>query len=138
MHRVLVAGATGYLGGFVARELKDRGHFVRALARSLKKLDPLHDSLDEFVEAEIDVGGPETMTWDEAAAVAFEALDKPEKTSHVPEWLMWLVVRLTRLFNRHQGDLLAFFTTMATTDVVAPPTGTRTLEAHYRSLEVEA
>ena len=31
--RVLVAGATGYLGGFVAREFNKRGHFVRALAR---------------------------------------------------------------------------------------------------------
>ncbi|MCP4663366.1 MAG: SDR family NAD(P)-dependent oxidoreductase, partial [bacterium] len=48
--------------------------------------------------------------------------------------LMWSVVRLVRLFNRHQGELLAFFTTMATTDVVAPTTGTHTLEAHYRSL----
>ncbi|MGB6641445.1 MAG: NmrA family NAD(P)-binding protein, partial [Thermoanaerobaculia bacterium] len=33
MRRVLVAGATGYLGGFVAQELEVRGHFVRALAR---------------------------------------------------------------------------------------------------------
>ena len=34
MKRILVAGATGYLGGFVAREFKSQGHFVRALARS--------------------------------------------------------------------------------------------------------
>ena len=47
---------------------------------------------------------------------------------------MWSIVRLVRLFNQHQGDLLAFFTTMATTDVVAPSTGTRTLEAHFRDL----
>ena len=31
MKRVLVAGATGYLGGFVCKEFKDRGYFVRAL-----------------------------------------------------------------------------------------------------------
>ena len=37
-------------------------------------------------------------------------------------------------FNRHRGELLAFFTTMATTDVVAPPTGTRKLEAYYHAL----
>ena len=34
MKRVLVAGATGYLGGFVVQEFKDRGYFVRALVRS--------------------------------------------------------------------------------------------------------
>jgi uncharacterized protein YbjT (DUF2867 family) len=279
MTRVLVAGATGYLGGFIAKELKARGHFVRALARSPEKLDRLWDSTDEIIEAqvtrpetlehvcdgidavfssigitrqkdgltfrdvdyrgnknllgaaleagvkkfvyvsvfngpdlrhldivqahedfvdelkasgidyavlrptgyfsdmggildmarrgrvwligsgenrvnpihgtdlavacidamegdetEIDVGGPQKMTWHEVATLAFRVLEKPAKISHVPEWLTWAVVRLVRLFNRHQGELLAFLTTMATADVVAPSTGTHTLEAHYRSL----
>ena len=279
MKRVLVAGATGYLGGFVARELKARGHFVRALTRSPEKLDHLQDSLDEIVEAEvtrletlehicdgidvvfssigitrqkdgltfrdvdfqgnmnllavalragvqkfvyvsavngpslrhldiaaahedfidvlkvsgidhtilrptgyfsdmgeifemarkgrvwligsggnpispihgadlavacadamegdateINLGGPLMITWNEMAALAFEVLERPVRVSHIPEWLMWSVVRVVRLFNRHQGELLAFFTTMATTAVVAPSTGTHTLEAHYRSL----
>jgi len=279
MTRVLVAGATGYLGGFVAREFKARGYFVRALARSPRKLDELRDSTDEIVKAEvtrpetlehicdgidvvfssigitrqkdglsfrdvdyqgnknllevalragvrkfvyvsafngpnlrhldigtahedfvdelktsgidyavlrptgyfsdmgevlemarrgrvwligsgenrvnpihgadlavacadameddeteIDVGGPQTMTWSEAAALAFEVLGRPAKVTRIPEWLMWSIVRLVRLFNRHRGDLLAFFTTMATTDLVAPSTGTLTLEMHFRAL----
>jgi uncharacterized protein YbjT (DUF2867 family) len=283
MQRVLVAGATGYLGGFVAREFKDRGCFVRALVRSPRKLGHLWDSTDEIVEAEvtrpdtlehigdeidvvfssigitrqkdgltfrdvdyqgnknlleaalkagvkrfvyvsgfngpglrhleiiaahedfvdelkasgidyavlrptgyfsdmgevfemarrgrvwligsgenrvnpihgadlavacadavegdatdIDVGGPQTMTWNDVAALAFEVLERPARVSHVPEWLMWSVVRLVRIFNRHQGELLAFFTTMATTDVVAPSTGTHTLEAHFRELGAES
>lgn len=53
MKRVLVAGATGYLGGFVAREGKARGYFVRALARSARKLEPLRESVDEIVEGEV-------------------------------------------------------------------------------------
>jgi uncharacterized protein YbjT (DUF2867 family) len=280
MKRVLVAGATGYLGGFVAREAKTRGHWVRALARSPGKLDRLKGSLDETFEGEvtrpetlagvcagidvvfssigitrqkdgltfrdvdyqgnknllevalragvrkfvyvsalggprlrhldivdaheafvdelkdsgidfavlrptgyfsdmgevfemarkgrvwligsgesrvnpihgadlavrcvdaidgeqreIDVGGPEIMTWSEVAALAFEVLGRPPKITRIPEWLMWSVVRLVRLFNRHQGELLAFFTTMATTDVVAPAAGAHTLEDHFRSLQ---
>jgi hypothetical protein len=47
---------------------------------------------------------------------------------------MWSAVRVVRLFSRHQGELLAFFTTMATTDVVAPSTGTHTLENQFRQL----
>jgi uncharacterized protein YbjT (DUF2867 family) len=54
MKRILVAGATGYLGGFV-----ERGHLVRAQARSPGKLDPIRESLDEIVEAE--VTRPETL-----------------------------------------------------------------------------
>ena len=279
MTRVLVAGATGYLGGFVARELKSRGHFLRAMGRSSERLAPLKESLDEAVEArvtqprtlehlcdgvevvfssigitrqrdgltfrdvdyqgnknlldvalragvrrfvyvsvfngprlrhldivdaheafvdeleasgidytvlrptgyfsdmgqflqmarrgrvwligpggnrvnpihgadlaapcadavegggrEIDVGGPDVMTWQEVAALAFRVLDRPARVTHVPVALMWAVVRVARLFSRHQGELLAFFTTMATTDVVAPATGTHTLETHFREL----
>jgi len=277
--RVLVAGATGYLGGFVAREFKARGYFVRALARSPEKLDDLQGSLDDVVEAEItrpetlehlcdgidvvfssigitkqrdgltfrdvdyqgnknlldvarragvrklvyvsvfdgprlrhlgivaahedfvdelkasgidyavlrptgyfsdmgeffrmarngriyligsgknrvnpihgadlaarcvdavdgnqreiDVGGSEIMTWREVAELAFATQAKPLKVTRVPAWLMWSVVRLVRLFNRHQGELLAFFTTMATTDVVAPATGSHSLKEHFRKL----
>jgi uncharacterized protein YbjT (DUF2867 family) len=280
MSRVLVAGATGYLGGFVCRELKSRGHVVRALVRTPHKLDELWGSTDEivrgevtrpetlaglcdgidvvfssvgitrqkdglsfrevdyqgnlnllreaqrarvrrfvyvsafngrelrhleivdaheaFVEelersgvehavlrptgyfsdmgeilamarkgrvwligdgscrvnpihgadlaaacadaveggpAEIDVGGPETLSWNEAAVLAFAVLGQPARISHVPERLMWAAVRLVRLVSRHQGELLAFFTTMATRDVVAPATGTHALEAHFRKLE---
>ncbi|MGD2123389.1 MAG: SDR family oxidoreductase [Gemmatimonadota bacterium] len=51
--KVLVAGATGYLGSYVAREFKRRGCFVRALARSPQKLASIRDSLDEVVEAQI-------------------------------------------------------------------------------------
>jgi uncharacterized protein YbjT (DUF2867 family) len=279
MKRVLVAGATGYLGRFVAQEFKKRGYFVRALARSATKLDDIRDSIDETIEGEItqpetiarvcggidlvfssvgitrqkdgltfkhvdyqgnknlleaaikagvekfvyvsafngpdlrhldiidaheafvdelkmsgidyavlrptgyfsdmnevvdmarkgrvwligsggnrvnpihgadlavacvdamegdtteiDVGGPEAFTWHEMADLAFKILGKPAKVSRVPEWLMWSVVRLVKLFNRHQGDLLAFFTTMATTDVVAPQHGIHTLDTHYRHL----
>jgi len=277
--RVLVAGATGYLGGFVARELHARGHFVRALARLPEKLDGMRDCLDEIAEAEVtrpetleqvchgidvvfssvgitrqkdglsfrdvdyrgnknlldaalgagvkkfvyvsvfdgaklrhldivrahedfvdelrasgieyavlrptgyfsdmgemlemarrgrvwligsgksrvnpihgadlavacadaiegaggevDVGGPETMTWEEVANLTFRVVGKPVKVTRIPEWLMWSAVRLVRVFSRHQAELLAFFTTMATTDVVAPSTGTHTLEDHFRQL----
>jgi len=37
--RVLVAGATGYLGKFVALEFKRRGYFVRVLTRSSERLE---------------------------------------------------------------------------------------------------
>lgn len=277
--RVLVAGATGYLGGFVCRELASRGHFVRALARAPRKLEPIRETLDEVVEAEItrpeslericdgidvvfssvgitrqkdglsfrevdyrgnknlldvalradvhkfvyvsaangsrlrhldiidaheafvdelrtsgldytivrptgyfsdvdevlemarkgrvwligagtnrvnpihgadlaitcadaiegneseiSVGGPQTLTWKEIAALAFRLLGRPVTVTSIPEGLVWPIIRLVRLFNRHQGELLAFFATMATTDVLAPPVGTHTLEQHFRDI----
>lgn len=38
MLRVAIAGATGYVGKYVVREAKSRGHWVRALSRSEQKL----------------------------------------------------------------------------------------------------
>ena len=67
MTRVLVAGATGYLGRFVAREFKERGHWVRVLARLPEKLrtpgpflEPaIADLVDEVIVGE--VTRPETL-----------------------------------------------------------------------------
>jgi uncharacterized protein YbjT (DUF2867 family) len=277
--RVLVAGATGYLGRFVAKEFKSRGHYVRALARSPHKLDDIRDELDEIVPGqvtdpetlehvcdgfevvfssvgitkqkgkltwkdvdyqgnvnllqaaqtagvkkfiyvsvfngpelrhleivkahedfvdvlkasgmdyavirptgffsditefynmakrgrvylfgrgnnrvnpihgadlavtcvdaidgetqEIDVGGPEVLTYREIAELAFRVQGKRVRISHVPMLFMSVTISAMRAFNRHQGELLAFLTTAMTVDGVAPRTGARTLEAYYREL----
>ncbi len=60
MKKVLVAGATGYLGKFVVKELKKQGYWVRALARTPGKLDDIKDSIDEVFVGE--VTKPETLT----------------------------------------------------------------------------
>jgi len=276
MKRILVAGATGYLGGFVVREFKERGHFVRALARNTDKLKPLENSIDEIVEAEvtkpttlekvcdgidvvfssvgitkqkdgltfqdvdykgnknllvaarkagvkkfiyvsvfngpdllhldivkahedfvgelkasgidyavirptgyfsdmgefldmarkgrvwligkgenrsnpihgsdlaavcvdamegrnreINVGGPQVLTYREVAETAFRSLGKQTRTTSVPVWIMNLAIGMTRTYNRQQGELLAFFTTMMTSDVVAPLSGVHTLDDYF-------
>jgi len=281
MKRILVAGSTGYLGGFVAEEFKARGHFVRALARSTEKLETLKESMDEIVEAEvtrsetlenvcdgidvvfssigitrqkdglsfrdvdyqgnknlldaalkagvekfiyvsvfdgpdllhldivrahedfvdvlkasginyavlrptgyfsdmgeflkmarkgrvyiigqganqvnpihgadlavacadaltgedqeINVGGPEVLTYRQIAEIAFNSLGEPARITAVPEGFIKLATGVTRILNRHQGELLAFFTAMATRDVVGPATGSYTLGEHYRNLKV--
>jgi uncharacterized protein YbjT (DUF2867 family) len=53
MSKVLVAGATGYLGGFVVKALKVRGYWVRALSRSAAKLDSLNELVDEVFVGEV-------------------------------------------------------------------------------------
>lgn len=279
--QVLVAGATGYLGGFVAEEFKSRGYPVRALARSPKKLEPIQHSLDEVVQSEItqpdtlegvcdgidvvfssvgitkqkgnltfkdvdyqgnknllevarqagvrkfiytsvfrgpsllhldivkahedfvaalkgsgmdftvvrpngffsdmgeylrmaekgrvyligsgnnrinpihgadlaevcvdaveqnlqeiDVGGPEVFTHREIARLALEAAGKQERITSVPAWLMRRLVSLTRIFNRHQGELLAFMTEAMTAEAVAPAVGSRSLADYFKEMMV--
>lgn len=133
---------TGYfsdMGEFLEMAKKGR---VWLIGGGTNRVNPIHgadlavacaDAIEDQ-RTQIDVGGPETMTWNEVAALTFEVLGRPAKIFHIPASLTWTAVRLVRLFNRHQGELLAFFTTMATTDTVAPPTGTHTLHAYYREI----
>lgn len=54
MHRVLVAGATGYLGRFVAQEFKQQGWWVRALARNPDKLRSRGPFLEPAIDGLVD------------------------------------------------------------------------------------
>lgn len=68
MQRVLVAGASGYLGRFVVKELKERGYWVRILVRHPEKLrspgsflEPaIYDIADDIFVGQITK--PETLT----------------------------------------------------------------------------
>jgi len=53
MQKVLVAGATGYLGRHVVQELKKQGFYVRALARNPKKLEAFQESIDDVFVGEV-------------------------------------------------------------------------------------
>lgn len=52
MKKILLAGATGQLGKFIFRELKQQGYDVRVLARNLKKAQALFPDPEELVLAD--------------------------------------------------------------------------------------
>lgn len=52
MPRLLVAGATGYLGKYLLMEAKRRGHAVRALTRSERRLTDVCSAVDEVFVGE--------------------------------------------------------------------------------------
>lgn len=61
MERVLVAGATGYLGRFVVKALKQKGYYVKVLVRSQNQLNQegdfsspaIYDFVDEVVIGDV-------------------------------------------------------------------------------------
>lgn len=53
MKKVLVAGATGYLGQFVVKALKTKGYWVRALGRSAHKLALFEGYADDLFVGEV-------------------------------------------------------------------------------------
>jgi uncharacterized protein YbjT (DUF2867 family) len=46
--KVLVAGATGYLGKFIVKELQRHGYWVRALSRDASRIQPVSQYVDDL------------------------------------------------------------------------------------------
>jgi len=137
-----VVRPTGYfsdMGQFLEMARKGR---IYLFGDGSSRMNPIHGAdlakccvgALESEHRELDVGGPQVLSYREIAELAFETLGRPVRISAVPRWLIRPSIALTKLFNKHQGELLAFFTTMMTNDVVAPTYGTRLLAAHFREL----
>lgn len=52
-HTVLLAGATGYLGGYIAKALVDANFKTKLIARSTKRLDNLESKTVKTIKAEV-------------------------------------------------------------------------------------
>lgn len=59
MGKILLAGSTGYLGIYIAKELQQRSCFFRAIARNPTKLEQNDIKANEMLEAELT--GPDSI-----------------------------------------------------------------------------
>jgi len=108
------------------------------------KMNPIHgeDLAEVCVEAidkpdqEINVGGPETLTHNEIATLAFEVLGIKPKITHIPNWVHIAILKLVKLFtgSKVYGPIEFFMTVMAM-DMVAPEYGKHTLREYFTHLK---
>ncbi len=49
-----------------------------------------------------------------------------------PRWLIWFSAAAMKPLIRHNGELMTFFATMMTNDIVASVTGTHGIKEHFR------
>ncbi len=47
-------------------------------------------------DKEIEIGGPETLTQNEIASIAFDILGNKRKITHIPDWVMVIILKLVR------------------------------------------
>ncbi len=90
----------------------------------------------EKTDQEIKVGGPETLTHNEIAALAFEILGMTPKITHIPHWVRATVLKLVRLAagSKVYGPIEFFMTVMAM-NMIAPEYGKHTLKEHFTHLK---
>jgi hypothetical protein len=107
------------------------------------KANPIHgedlaavcvDSIEKSVQ-EIKVGGPETLTHNEIATIAFEVLGVEPKITHIPDWVRVAILKIVRVFtgSKVYGPIEFFMTVMAM-DMLAPKFGKHTLKEFFTEL----
>jgi len=89
------------------------------------------DGLDKNIE----IGGPETLTQNEIATIAFDVLGNKRKITYIPEWLRITIIKIVKLFStsKFYGPVEFFMTVMAM-DMVAPKYGKHTLKEYFKKL----
>lgn len=88
-------------------------------------------------EQELDIGGPEILTQNEIAQLAFATLNKPTRISYIPNWLRRSILFLGKyLMPSKVFGPIEFFLTVLAMDMVAPTCGERTLREHFEELHL--
>lgn len=89
----------------------------------------------EAIGSEIAVGGPEVLSYNDIARLAFAALGRPPRIVHVPSWFAHATLAGARRVASPQtyGPLECFVSAL-TSDMVAPAYGRHTVSAYFEAL----
>ena len=119
----MAAGGRAYVFGNGQRQINpvDGADVARAVA----------DAMEAGI-AEVEIGGPNVLTHDQVATLAFQAIGRHPKIIHIPNWAATSVRAIARrLTPLRVHASLDFLLTVLTADMVAPTVGTTTLAEHF-------
>ena len=138
-----VIAPTGYFSDMADFFIGAEAGHVWLFGNGKHRINPIHgadlataifDSVEEGATW-ADIGGPETFTQNELARLCFEVWNKQPRITHLPDFLRRLVLwLLPRLAPRRIAGPAQFFLTAAAMNMTAPPSGTRQLAEHFKSM----
>lgn len=111
------------------------------------KLNPIHgaDLAIECVKqittatTELEIGGPEVLTQNQIAEMAFAAAHKTPKIIYIPDWVRRLLLKAGRVFmSKYTYGSFEFFMTVMAIEMVAPRYGKHTLKSYFTELNTLA
>ncbi|MGH1414128.1 MAG: SDR family oxidoreductase [Pelagimonas sp.] len=138
-----VIAPTGYfsdMGDFLKMAMAGR---VWLFGSGQQRINPIHGAdlaaaLFNAVQdgaALAEIGGPDTFTQNDLAKLCFETLGTPPRITHLPDVLRRGALHLLpRLAPRRIAGPAQFFLTAGAMNMTAPPSGTRKLVDHFKSL----
>lgn len=86
-------------------------------------------------ETVVEIGGPELMTYNDIASIAFEVAGKQPNITRIPEWIRTSILWTLRTFtsSKFYGPI-EFFMTVTAIDMIAPQYGNHRLKDYLKSL----
>lgn len=86
-------------------------------------------------ETVVEIGGPELMTYNDIASIAFEVAGKQPNITRIPEWIRTSILWTLRTFtsSKFYGPI-EFFMTVTAIDMIAPQYGNHRLKDYFKSL----
>lgn len=119
-----------------------KGH-VYLFGDGEQKTNPIHGedlaaiciSAIDGTDSEITTGGPETLTYNQIATIAFEVAETMPKITRIPDWVRKIFLKLIRfLSSRKYYGPIEFFLTVTAIDMTAPENGTHRLRDYFNTL----
>lgn len=109
---------------------------IRLVGSGEIKVNPLHPlDFAEFIDDHLDathavfeIGGPETMTYNQIGHLAFEALARPPRFSYMSPGGFQRFMKVMRLFKPMMVPVFQFSLWCMTNDMVAPAIGKRRIQ----------
>ena len=131
-------GFFSFFGEIVKMARRGRGIVI---GDGAARTNPVHDAdvarapADALLDGtrEVSIGGPETFSRDEIVRLAFRAIGREPRVTHVPPSVFRGMAAVTRPFNRRLAALLAFGAEVSQVDCVAPAHAGRRLEDFFRT-----
>lgn len=108
------------------------------------KMNPIHgvDLAEICVGAiaspktEILVGGPQILSHNQIAKIAFSVAGNASKITHIPNWIKKLILSMLRTFTSSKiYGPIEFFMTVLSMDFVAPEYGSHDLREYYNEIK---
>ncbi len=86
-------------------------------------------------DKELDIGGPEILTQEEIANMAFQAIGKKSKITYIPDWIRKLALKVGKIFvSKQTFGAFEFFLTVMGMEMIAPKYGKHTLKKYFEEL----
>jgi uncharacterized protein YbjT (DUF2867 family) len=135
-----VVRANGFFSAYrELLELADAGRRIPLFGGGSARSNPIHEAdlavaclaALEGAEAEVEVGGPETLTRRQEVDLAFAAVGRPPRTALVSPLAARAAASVLRPFDRRRSASIAFVAAISAIDMVAPSHGERRLADYF-------